>query len=89
VSVVKLTQNVALNVDPTWMETIQEGEKEEYVYKEEEEDEKEQAVESVDKAGSGFRVFPFACRDDIVCDVDKILRLDQHEDMMLAESISH
>ena len=43
---------------------------------EEEEDEKEQGVENVVMAGSGFRVFPFACRYDIVCDVNKVFRLD-------------
>ena len=43
---------------------------------EEEEDEKEQGVENAVKAGSGFRVCPFACTDDIVCDVDKVLRPD-------------
>jgi len=55
---------------------------------EEKEDEKEQGVEIVVKAGSGFRIFPFACRDDITCYVDKVLRPDQHEDMMLKKNKS-
>jgi len=42
---------------------------------EEDEDEKEQGLHVV-RAGSGFRVFPFACRDASVCDVNKVLRLD-------------
>ena len=35
-----------------------------------------------------FRVFLFSCRDDIVCDVEKVLRLDEHEDMMLKQNQS-
>jgi len=45
-------------------------------------------VKNVVKAGSGFRVFPFACRDDSVCDVDKVLWPDQNEDMMLKQNQS-
>jgi len=42
-----------------------------------------EGVENVVKAGSGFRIFPFASKDDIVCDVNKVLR---HEDMMLKQN---
>jgi len=71
----KWTQHFALNVDPTMDGSNTRGKGGgEDVYKrcteEEKEDEKEQGVEIVVKAGSGFRVFPFACRDDIVCDMD-------------------
>jgi len=46
------------------------------VVNKEDEDEKEQGVENIVKAGSGFRGFPFAFRDDIVSNVDKVLRPD-------------
>jgi len=64
------------------METIKEGEKEEYVYK---------RWWTRSRGGEccqgwiWFRVFPFVW-DDSVCDVEKLLRPDQHEDMMLKQN---
>jgi len=54
---------------------------------EKEEDEKEQVwrMLSMDLA-LGF--FLFDRRDDITCDVEKLLRLTQHEDMMVKQNQS-
>jgi len=73
------------------METIQEGEKEEYVYKKWWTRRKRRTREKVWIMLSWLDLalgFFLIAWDDSICDVDKLLRPDQHEDMLKQNKIS-